>query len=354
MIEEWQYLSKKVEKKMIDKMRPFLERELDKEETLLASFRSPSFRPIYEVAVLTSTRAIAIGGELGNNAAIKVVVWWDDVQRIEVQRGFATDNLLFHLKDGSQTKFPFQDRSDIDPMSEFVSRFGRWNSSGSDFRKSLEHVAKEKETLKEFQQDNWSSRVYGHKVEGKGKKVILEHCKEGELPLFVIGGGSTQGALAAFEDRCMIVKTGGMTGIMAGAAFGGRLATFHYSQVTGIEYNSGMFNGVLEILTPSYQGTANKDFWRGTNKGRNADSNDPFTLSNCLPLDKATYKNVLPQIDQLRELVSRVHAPKGIVLPAETASSSLADQLRELASLRDEGLLTEEEFAEQKRKLLNR
>jgi hypothetical protein len=47
---------------------------------------------------------------------------------------------------------------------------------------------------------------------------------------------------------------------MTGSLGGGRITTFHYTEITGIEYNAGMMMGVLEILTPSYQGSGNKDY----------------------------------------------------------------------------------------------
>ena len=91
-----------------------------------------------------------------------------------------------------------------------------------------------------------------------------------------------------------MIKVGLATSFMAGALGGGRITTFPFTEITGIEYNAQILSGVLEVLTPSYQGTANKDYWRGTNKSRNADANDPWTLSNTLPLARSTYNAALP------------------------------------------------------------
>ena len=140
---------------------------------------------------------------------------------------------------------------------------------------------------------------------------------------------------------------------MAGSLGGERVATFHFCDITGIEYNSGLINGVLEILTPSYIGTANRDFWRGSNRSRNADSNDPWTLSNCLPLNKSDYNAALSELSQLR---SRVSKSKEVVVnvaaAASPSQSGLADEIQRLAELRDAGVLTENEFAEAKRRVL--
>ncbi len=155
-----------------------------------------------------------------------------------------------------------------------------------------------------------------------------------------------------------------MTALMAGSLGGGRVSTFMFSEITGIEYNAGLLNGVLEILTPSYSGTANKDFWRGSNKGRNKDSNDPFTLSNTLPLTKSTYERVRPHIEELKRLVSESKSPVVHVTtsapPPEstsqqpTAGLSLADEIERLGELHQKGILDDAEFSAAKLALIER
>jgi hypothetical protein len=160
--------------------------------------------------------------------------------------------------------------------------------------------------------------------------------------------------LAACANRLVIVKAGVGTGLMAGSLGGHRLVTFHYTDITAIEYNAGMLNGVLQVLTASYQGSANKDFWRGTTQSRNADSNDPFTLTNTLPLDKITYRSIAPQLTELRERISEAKRPS-FNFPTALApapSEGLAGELTKLGELHAAGVLSEEEFAAAKRRLL--
>lgn len=171
---------------------------------------------------------------------------------------------------------------------------------------------------------------------------IYRECRPGEVPEFVIGEGSA-GTLVAFKDRCLIIKKGPLAGWMAGSMGGGRSTTFLYSHITGVEYNGGMFAGVLEILTPSYQGTANKDYWRGTTKGRNADSNDPWTLSNCLPMPRATYELVRGRLDDLRSMVADAAKPQ-ITVQADVSRGSLGEELGKLADLHRSGVLDDDEF----------
>jgi hypothetical protein len=188
---------------------------------------------------------------------------------------------------------------------------------------------------------------------------LQEHASLGEMPWFVIGGRA-YGVLAAFEDRCMIVKSGGLTSMMAGSFGAGRITTFPFTEITGIEYNGGILNGVLEVLTPSYQGTANKDFWRGVNGARNSDSNDPRTLSNCLPLDRTTYKAALPYLNEIRKKMSAAKRPIVVMEPLAAQArpapqaGDLADELTKLAALREKGFLDDAGFQAAKQAALAR
>ena len=184
------------------------------------------------------------------------------------------------------------------------------------------------------------------------KKIIAKHRSAQESIRMVITPDfqSHAGALVVQDTFCFIVKGGFWGGLMSGSLGGERVANFYFTEITGIEFNSGMVNGVLEILTSSYQGTANKDFWKGSLKSRNADSNDPWTLSNTLPMTKGDYQEAKELIDELRGLVAEARNPRSSSTP--TQASSLDEQLSKLASLKEKGVLSEEEFQSAKKKLL--
>ncbi len=176
----------------------------------------------------------------------------------------------------------------------------------------------------------------------------MQLSREGEKPEFIFGE-INQGALVAFKDRCAIVKKGIGTSFLAGSLGGGRVATFAYRDITAIEYNSGMVNGVLEILTPSYQGSANKDFWSGTFSGRNSNSNDPHTLSNTLPLSRPIYSQVRSKIQWMQEQIAASKHGGSTSSGTDTVS-----QLERLTELHKSGVLSDTEFNEAKQKLLNK
>lgn len=189
------------------------------------------------------------------------------------------------------------------------------------------------------------------------KNQLIANSNFGEVPRFVIVAGDkiiNAGALAAYSDRCLIVKTGLVAGFMAGTLGGSRISTFYYTEITGIEYNTGILSGVLEILTASYDGSANKDFWQGTFSARNSNSNDPWTLSNTLPLDKIQYKNSKKYIDELRELIRKGKQTNVTVEVKSLAGEhDFTAQLERLSVLKAKGVITEAEFRKSKKKLLD-
>lgn len=203
------------------------------------------------------------------------------------------------------------------------------------------------------------SIVVGSRPRKKAAASILAHAKPGEEPWLIIGSLGA-GVLAAFDDRLVLIKTGTLTSAMAGSLGGERATTFNFHDITGVEYNSGLLNGVLEILTPSYNGTANRDFWRGTFQSRNADGNDPYTLSNTLPLTKAEHANAQPHLNELRRRVNEFKRTVTFAMPTPAPApppaapaGSLADEIAKIAALRDSGILTDDEFQAAKTRLLN-
>jgi hypothetical protein len=187
--------------------------------------------------------------------------------------------------------------------------------------------------------------LLGDLPNAKTIRAINENSINGELPSFVLSSGGGSGVLAAWNDRLMIIKTGGLTGFMAGATGGGRSGTFYFKDINGIEFNSGFVNGVLEILTPSYTGTQTNDFW-------SSGKNDPWVLSNCLPIAKAQYEVFSEKINLLRNLISESKT-QTIVVQAASGQISLSDELKKLVDLHGAGLISDDDLAAAKAKLLN-
>ncbi len=181
--------------------------------------------------------------------------------------------------------------------------------------------------------------------------AIAQNIGQKESPLFFISDSiSWGGALVALEDRCLIVKSGLMGGFMAGSLGGSRVTSFYYRDINAVEYNSGLINGVLELLTASYNGSENRDYWKGTNSPRNANSSDPWTLSNTLPLSKLAYQDANALISQLREMIRDSKETK--ITVNNSGPVSIADELAKLAELKSQGVISEDDFQAAKAKLL--
>ncbi len=200
------------------------------------------------------------------------------------------------------------------------------------------------------------TRIVGlGKLSRKESESIRRACQNNDEPWLILKPQGAVGVLAAWDNRLSIIKTGGLTSLMAGSFGGERSTQFYYRDITGVAYNSGLFNGVLQILTSSYDGSPNKDYWRGSTRSRNSNSNDPYILSNTLPLGKSEFNLVQAEIAELRSRISQSKETKVsvTVTPSETtAGGSLADELKKLGDLQAAGILSPDEFAAAKARLL--
>lgn len=189
----------------------------------------------------------------------------------------------------------------------------------------------------------WQSLVVGQ-VNDASIREVRASCRESELPKYIIGDG-INGVLAVFNDRCIVIKKGLATSFMASSLGGGRTATFAYRDITGIEYNSGIITGVLEILTASYSGKATNSPWSFGNDRSAHES------SNTLPWDKKFYNKVRPQIEWMQQ---KIHESKTANSQPVLSKASDAGELSKLAALHKQGILTDKEFIDAKQRILNK
>lgn len=227
-----------------------------------------------------------------------------------------------------------------EPAEKFESAVGRIGASVSSRRK--------------FPEATYVGTV---RVSNAAARAIARISNPDEEPWLIIGTGiGAEGFLVAFEDRLAIIKTGLLTSSVAGAFGGERTTVIDFTDITGIEYNSGIFHGVLEVLTASYEGSKNKDFWRGkSNPDKSADSNDPHTLSNTLPLTKLDYKSGAAAIQDLRSRITKAKKRETTVVAnvaVPEGAPSRADELKKFSELLAAGAITQEEFETAKQAIL--
>jgi hypothetical protein len=170
-------------------------------------------------------------------------------------------------------------------------------------------------------------------------KHLEQQLRPGERVVAVIKGAAKQ-AIVALDTRLFIVKPG----LMAGSTFGARVTSFDYRQITAIELNKKLTTAVIEVIAAGYQGTQATSYWS------QKEGKDPFKISNCLPLPRSDATKAEPVLALIRERIERAHAPA----PAPAAMvGGVAEQLEKLAQLRAQGVLSEDEFAAAKARVLD-
>jgi hypothetical protein len=170
----------------------------------------------------------------------------------------------------------------------------------------------------------------------KARKHLEPQIHDGEEVIAVINGMSSQ-AIVALQTRLFIVKPG----LMAGSTFGARVTSFDYRNITAIEVNKKLVTAVIEVIAAGYQGSMPTHFWSSK------EGADPYKLSNCLPLGRAEADKAEPVLAQIRQLVAQLQNPAH-----QTTSPGVADELAKLAELRQQGILSADEFDAAKRRVL--
>jgi hypothetical protein len=338
-------LGVKITEKVFHSVVKDLQNLLVSGEEVLFMGLTNNIRPLLKYLFITNERVIGVLHP--DKEVIKKEIIHSQVKAAGLGTGILEkSSLIIESLDGKRNNFGTIKSEDADFVLNLLKEL-----HGSQSNPNFEELRINK--IKLAVRNQSEIEIIGKKPNTKSMQVILDHCHGDEIPRFIVSTGGGTGVFVAFEDRCMIIKTGAVTSFMAGSLFGGRVSTFHYGEITGIEYNSGWITGVLEVLTASYEGSKNKDFWRGTFKSRNADSNDPWTLSNCLPLDRATYNLAQNSLNELRKLISDAKKPQVTVNTTAVVTPGLSSQLKELATLHESGVLSDQEFKEAKAKIIS-
>ncbi len=139
----------------------------------------------------------------------------------------------------------------------------------------------------------------------------------------------------------MVVKKG----FMAGASFGGRATSFDFVDIGGVQVNTGMVNGTIEIHSAALGATKAGDFFTTRKK------EDPYKLPNCIPIAKKNLATYEPYLAQLRTLIG--DAKKHIHQPVAPTSDDVSSRLERIVELHRTGVLSDEEFAAAKQKAIN-
>jgi hypothetical protein len=171
----------------------------------------------------------------------------------------------------------------------------------------------------------------------KNRSLLQDNMHSGELVDFCLVGEFNQ-AIVSLDDRLFVLKSG----FMAGSTFGSRVTSIYYRDITSIEVNTGLLMGVIEVCTPSYEGTRTKSYWDSSR------DRDPKQLSNCIPISKVYLKELQPYLDKLRAKIVEAKRPNW----KSEDKVDLSSEIQKLSELNKQGILTDEEFQQAKKKLL--
>ena len=363
IVEVWHMaqLSPGVKEKKVAKWEQALKADLYEGEVIWAFVAAMRVKPGTDAVAVTNARVIAFNASgRPDDVHVRLEVAADEIRGIDMaaKRGFApkmtvvTDNgeVIFGQLASADAEFAryyvqYLWDNGVDPV---VATAIEEQEAVADQEEAaeLERVAHAEAALARMKANRGRVTVIGSAMKDSWWEAIARHSHGDELPWFIINGGQA-GRLAAFEDRLLISKTGGMTSFMAGALGGGRETVFPYSEITNIQYNGGMVTGVLEILTPSFKGTGKHDFWRSSNNSKNSVDDDPWKMPNCLPLNKIEYRAAQPLLNEVQQKVIAAKQPQHVSQPVLTpvqSNGGLADELERLADMHQRGLLDSDEF----------
>jgi Short C-terminal domain len=173
-----------------------------------------------------------------------------------------------------------------------------------------------------------------HRSAQEGLKQALQ---PGESIKVLILGERNQ-AIIGTDRRAFVFKKG----ITSGAFFSKQLNSWDYRNISGIELKQGMTSQAVVVEVP---GVAPVTKTKQMDKGVNSVWEAPNAIMVGGKVDLA------PTIGLLRKLIADFHQPHSIASPMPSQPDAI-EQVRRLAELRDDGILSEEEFQMKKRQLL--
>jgi hypothetical protein len=178
-----------------------------------------------------------------------------------------------------------------------------------------------------------------NKLHDKANRALDDNLMPGE-EIRVIIRGDMESAMAVTDRRIFIFKKGYFSGVAGGE----KLGSWELRNLTGIQFETGVITGVLAL-----QGAGIEAGEVSTSGGI-----DARKAAHTLYLNRSNFDEAREGVPVLRQLMTDAHHMPASTAAASGSAKSPAEQLRELADLRDSGLVTPEEFEEKRRELVAR
>lgn len=146
--------------------------------------------------------------------------------------------------------------------------------------------------------------------------------------------------LICTDKRAFIVKKGFMTG----NTFGGNVFQMFYKNITSVEVNFHLVSGYFEISAGGVQNTI-KNYW-STDKKFN-----PTQAPNCISI---TNKDLANKFKEACTFITNKIQEETVQNNNTSQNIDIPEQIKKLAELKEQGILTEDEFETKKKELLSK
>jgi hypothetical protein len=182
-------------------------------------------------------------------------------------------------------------------------------------------------------------------LDKKAKPTVMAALEANEQVKLVIPGESSA-ALVATDRRILVYKRG----ITSGSIFGKQLNSWGYPMISGVEAKQTMTTKSIVLQIP---GALPVTKFGRLDSGPQSVWEAPNALMTSISNFTGTMETLRRLIDEHRNPANYHAAPNQQSAPTQAqAPFDPVVQVQRWAALRDQGLLTDEEFQFQKRKLL--
>jgi hypothetical protein len=165
----------------------------------------------------------------------------------------------------------------------------------------------------------------------------VESALSPDEPVRLVIYGASHQAMVATDRRVLVFKKG----FLAGASFGSELTSWAYRHLLGVQVHTGLMTGAVVLQAPGQTGATTSN-WKGGDT-------EPYKAPNAIPLDRP-FDGARRRVAELGRILDAAHRASAAAVPDR--AGSIADELRKLADLRGDGVLSEQEFASLNAKLL--
>jgi Short C-terminal domain len=174
------------------------------------------------------------------------------------------------------------------------------------------------------------------KLKDKVRTELEDNLGPEETIRVIIRGAHDQ-AMVGTDSRVFVCKPG----FMAGATFGVEVASWNYRNLTGVQRHKSRMGGSVLLQAPGQTGQETS-YWAS---GPDA----PKSAPNAIPV-AGDWKQIDAGVARLRQLIDQAQSQSSA--GAGPTQPSTADELRKLAQLYRQNLLTADEFQAAKSRLL--